>query len=572
VGKAKNLKKRMASYFNKTLDSQKTIELVKRIDRFEYTIVHTEQDAFLLENALIKQYMPRFNILMKDDKSYPYIVIKNEPFPRVFLTRRKLHDKAEYIGPFTSINTIRDVMLFMKPFIPLRSCNYNLSELNIQKNKFKVCLEYHLGNCHGPCEGKQTAENYTEYVQQLKNVVKGNVSSIIKHYQQQMLKHAANMQFELAEQHRKKIEQLQQYQSKSVIISNVKNDIDVFAIKTESDIAFVHFMQVVEGSIIQTHTLQFQHFLDETIEDIFCFAIAQIRKRFNSQSSEIVVPIALQYADATIKITTPKAGDKYQLILLAQKNVQHFAHNYYQKKILHLDNDNAQLNTALQQLQQQLQLLQLPLHIECFDNSNFQGSFPVSAMVCFKNGLPSKNEYRKFDVKTVDGINDFATMKEVVYRRYSRLVHEAKPLPQLVIIDGGKGQLSSAMESITALNLQHKMVVVGLAKNEEELFFPTDTQSIKLIWNSPALLLVRRIRDEVHRFVIGFHRQKRSTGTFKNELENIDGIGDATAKLLLQHFKSVKKVKAATPQQLESLVGKHKTSLILAYFNTEQLQ
>lgn len=569
VGKAKNLRKRVSSYFSKTFTTYKTHELVKRIATIEFTIVDSEQDAFLLENSLIKEYQPRYNINLKDDKTYPYIVIKKEPFPRVFLTRRKIADGSEYLGPFTSVAKVRELLDFIKQNIQLRTCKLNLTQSNIKKGKFKVCLEYHLGNCKGPCEGLQTESDYTEGLQLLKEMLKGNLQPVMQHYKKEMQQLAADLQFEKAAIVQKKLSYLQQYQAKSTVVNIKTGSVDVFTVMEEGDTAYVNYLAINNGSIVLTQTVVLQKKLGEPPAEILAFAIAQLRNTFNSTSPEIIVPIPIEYPDDTIKITVPKGGDKKKLLELSEKNVTYFREELKKKKMLHLEEKNDSEKAAvLQQLQQDLQLSELPVHIECFDNSNFQGSFPVSAMVCFKNGLPDKDNYRRYNVKTVEGINDFATMKEVVERRYKRLLQEDSPLPQLVIIDGGKGQLSAAMESIRLLGLEGKITLVGLAKNEEEIFYAGDTQSLKLPWDSESLKLIRRIRDEVHRFGITFHRNQRSRGTFKNELEQIKGIGTATANLLLKKFKSVKNVKEKTAEELASVIGEKKAALLIHYFAT----
>lgn len=568
VGKAKSLRKRVSSYFNKTFTNYKTHELVQRIHHIEFTIVNSEQDAFLLENNLIKQFQPRFNINLKDDKSYPYIVIKKEPFPRIFLTRRKIEDGSEYLGPFTSVGKVRELIDFIKQNIPLRTCKLNLSKQNIEKGKFKVCLEYHLGNCKGPCEGLQSEEDYGEGLKQIRNILKGNLAPVISVFKDDMKKLAEAMEFEKAEILKKKIEHLQQYQAKSTIVNNKLGNLDVFSIIQEGDTAYVNYLMVQNGTIVQTHTLTLEKKLEETAEDILEFAVAQIRDTFNSLANEIIVPLPIYFPQEGIAVTIPKSGDKKKLLELSERNVNYFQEELRKKKMLRLEGktDEEKLG-ILQQLQEDLSLPQTPLHIECFDNSNFQGSFPVSAMVCFKMGMPSKSDYRHFNVKTVEGINDFATMKEAVFRRYKRLSAEEKPLPQLVVIDGGKGQLGAALQAIHELNLDGKMTLVGLAKNEEEIFFSGDQQSIKLPWDSSSLKLLRQIRDEVHRFGITFHRQKRSKGTFKNELETIQGIGRATAEMLLKKYKSVKRIKTLTQEDLADVVGNAKAAILQIYFN-----
>lgn len=571
VGKAKNLRKRVSSYFTKAFTNYKTYDLVQRINRIEFTIVDSEQDAFLLENSLIKQYQPRFNINLKDDKSYPFIVIKKEPFPRVFLTRRKINDGSEYLGPFTSVNKVRELLDFIKQNIQLRTCKLNLTQANIEKHKFKVCLEYHLGNCKGPCEGLQREEEYIHQLNQLKNFMKGNLNPVIHHFKSEMKKYAEQLQFEKAEAIRKKIEHLDNYRAKSVIVSKHLGSADVFSILKDNDIAYVNYLMIENSAIVQTHTIQLETHLEETVEEVLAFAIARLRSMFNSHSGEIIVPVEIDYPAEGVTISVPKGGHRKKLLDLSAKNVNYFKEEIRRKKTLQLENTtDPEKKALLANLQRDLQLSELPVHIECFDNSNFQGSYPVSAMVCFKNGVPSKNDYRRYNVKTVKGINDFATMQEVVHRRYKRLSEENALLPQLIIIDGGKGQLNAAVDSLSSLNLSGKINIVGLAKNEEEIFFPGDKEAIKLPYNSDSLKFIRSIRDEVHRFGIGFHRKKRSQGTFKNELENIRGIGENTANILLKELKSVTKIAAATEEKLAAIIGASKARMVYEYFSAKR--
>ena len=568
VGKAKSLRKRVSSYFSKTYVNYKTHELVQRIRKIEFTIVNSEQDAFLLENSLIKNFQPLFNINLKDDKTYPYIVVKNEPFPRVFFTRKKINDGSQYLGPYTSVGKVRELLGFIKQNIQLRNCKLNLSKSNIERKKFKVCLEYHLGNCKGPCEGLQSLDDYNEGVDRLKNLLKGNLSPVIQHYKTAMHVYAEQLQFEKAEIVKKKLDHLQTYKAKSTIVNERTGTVDVFSILEEGDTAYVNYLAVNNGTIVLTKTITLKKKLDEPASEVLSFAIAQLRETFNSEASEVIIPFAVDYPQKEITLTVPQAGDKKKLLELSEKNVNYFKEELRKNKMLLLEDKSAgEINEVLIQLQQDLQLAETPFHIECFDNSNFQGSYPVSAMVCFKNGQPSKNDYRRFNVKTVEGINDFATMAEVVYRRYKRLTEENKPMPQLVIIDGGKGQLSAAMDSIRKLNLQGKFTLVGLAKNEEELFFAGDQQSKKLPWDSESLKLIRRIRDEVHRFGITFHRNQRSKGSLKNELEQIEGIGKATIDMLLKRFKSVKNIKEKTMEELTEVIGLSKSKLIKGYLS-----
>jgi excinuclease ABC subunit C len=568
VGKAKSLRKRVASYFTKTLSSYKTHELVQRIHRIEFTIVNSEQDALFLENSLIKEFQPLFNISLKDDKSYPFIIIKKEPFPRVFLTRKKINDGSEYLGPFTSVAKVRDLLNFIRYSIPLRTCKLNLTPQNIQRGKFKVCLEYHLGNCKGPCEGFQTEQEYSDSLQQVKNLLKGNLAAVIGQFRKEMAQMAINMEFEKAELTRKKIGYLENYEARSVIVSRHIFHVDVFTMIREYDNAYVNYLMVQNGTIVQTHTVQLKTPLEETDEEVLVFAISNLRQTFNSTASEIIVPFDLEYHEQGTIISIPRGGDKKKLLDLSVKNVEYYKEELHKKKILQLEGTtDKEKKKVLYQMQSDLHLSELPLHIECFDNSNFQGSYPVAAMVCFKDGVPSKESYRHFNIKTVEGINDFASMKEVVARRYKRMVSEDKPLPQLIIIDGGKGQLNAAVEALDELGIRGKMNIVGLAKNEEEIFYPGDTQSLKLPWDSESLKLIRRIRDEVHRFGITFHRQKRSKGTFKNELEDIKGIGRQTADMLLKRFRSVKNIQAKTMEELTAEVGAAKAKLIWDHFH-----
>jgi excinuclease ABC subunit C len=571
VGKAKNLRKRVGSYFNKTFTTYKTYELVQRIHHIECTVVNSEQDAFLLENSLIKQFQPKFNISLKDDKSYPFIVIKNEPFPRVFLTRRKIDDGSEYLGPFTSVAKVRELLNFVRANIQLRTCKLNLTENNIRKKKFKVCLEYHLGNCRGPCEGLQSQESYQEGLVRLKNVLRGNLGPVILEFRKEMKEVAERMEFEKAELLRKKIEHLENYRSRSVIVNKHISDADVFSMVRDADKAYVNYLMLQHGTVVQTHSTQVETQLGETDEEVLAFVINRLRDTFGSEAKEIIVPISIEYPQEGITVVVPKAGDKKRLLELSQKNVAYYREELEQKKALHLNaKTESEHMKVLDELMEDLQLSELPVHIECFDNSNFQGSYPVSAMVCFRNGMPYKKEYRHFNVKTVKGINDFATMKEVVTRRYSRLMNEKESLPQLIIIDGGKGQLHAALEAIEELGLVGSMTLVGLAKNEEEIFFAEDKESLKLPYASESLKLIRRIRDEVHRFGIGFHRRKRSSGTFKNELEDIEGIGKSTADRLLKEFRSVTRIKQLTEEELVPVVGQARARMISAYFEKQK--
>ncbi|WP_460764777.1 excinuclease ABC subunit UvrC [Niabella terrae] len=567
VGKAKNLRKRVGSYFNKTVTNYKTHELVRRIEKIEFTIVNSEQDAFLLENALIKQFQPRYNINLKDDKTYPYIVIKNEPFPRIYLTRQPVEDGSLYLGPYTSVFRVRELLEFIRRSVPLRTCSLNLTAANIQKQKFKVCLEYHLGNCSGPCEGLQSRPDYDENIRQVKELLKGNLTPVVRHFKAEMKKQAAALEFEKAARIKSKIDYLEEYYQSKTIITGLKGgDKDVFSLIKDKQVAYVNFLMIRGGTIVQTQTNKLETHLDESESEILQYAVERLRTTFNSDAPEIVVPFSIEYPDPDIQLVVPKAGDRKKLLELSEKNAGYFIEQLRNKERLKISRNVDQVK-LLEQLQADLQLAELPVHIECFDNSNFQGSYPVSAMVCFKNGVPSKKDYRHFNIKTVQGINDFASMKEAVYRRYKRLTEEKQTLPQLVIIDGGKGQLSAAMEAIEDLQLHGQITLVGLAKNVEELFFAGDQESLKLPYNGSSLKFIRFIRDQVHRFGVTFHRQKRSLGTFKNELEQIPGIGKATADALLKFFRSVKNIREKSREELAPVIGRAKAETVWAYFH-----
>lgn len=567
VGKAKNLRKRVVSYFNKISDYYKTKKLVSEIKRIEFTIVDSEQDALLLENSLIKQYQPKYNLVLKDDRSYPHIVIKNEPFPRIFITRKMIKDGSQYLGPYTNVAQVYSLLNLIKQTIPLRTCSLNLNPKNIEKGKFKECLEYHLGNCKAPCVAFQSKEEYDEQVQLVKDILKGKLGDIIKNYKKEMMEKASNLEFEKAEIIKKKIEYLQTYQSKSIIVNTKIDNVDICSVVSNEKYAAVNFMIIVQGTIIHTHSVTITKTLQESDEEILVPILYQLREKYKSTSKEIIVPFTISTEDELI-VTVPKSGDKKKLLELSLQNAEYMMQEHKRKLTLNLsENTTEQNNALLEQLKIDLHLTEIPDHIECFDNSNFQGSYPVAAMVCFKDGVPFKKEYRHFHIKTVEGINDFASMKEIVYRRYKRVLDEGKPLPKLIIIDGGKGQLSSALESIHELGLLGKTTVVGLAKNIEEIFYPGDSESLKLPYQSATLNLIKRIRDEVHRFGIIFHRSTRSKGIIKNELEKINGIGEKTANDLLKHFRSVIKVKNATEKELEKIVGLSKARIIKQYFN-----
>lgn len=571
VGKAKDLKKRVSSYFVKKIEGPKTHTLVNQIDHVEWTVTNNEHEAFLLENSLIKHFKPPYNISLKDDKTYPYVVIKNESFPRVYLTRRFVKDGSEYLGPYTNVTQIYVLMDLLKKVFPMRTCKLNLNKENIQKGKYKKCLEYHLGNCKAPCEGLQTEPDYLKDVAQLKQIIKGNVSQVLAQLKQQMQEESQRLDFEKAHLTKQAIDNLQNFHTKSSITNLRIGDADAASIIDNELQAFVNYMVLVDGTIVQSKSIQIDKKLDESKEDLLSYAVAYLRPRFHSTAKEIILPFAINTEEDGLQQTVPIGGDRKKLLDLSYKNAEEFMRQSLLKKKMFLDKTMLKdMNMVLEQMKVDLHLKEVPLHIECFDNSNFQGAFPVAAMVCFKEGLPFKKEYRHFHIKTVEGIDDFASMKEIVYRRYSRLLRENKPLPQLVIIDGGKGQLSAAMESIEALGLVGKMTIVGLAKREESIFYPGDSEPLQLEYNGSSLLLIRKIRDEVHRFGITFHRDIRSKGTIKNELESIPGIGKKNAETLLQRYRSVNKIKTMTERELTMTIGASKARLVWNYFHPEE--
>ena len=552
VGKAINLKKRVSSYFQKVHDNAKTRVLVKKIVRIEHIVVATESDALLLENNLIKKYQPRYNILLKDDKSYPWICVKKERFPRVFLTRRMVKDGSLYFGPYTSMKTVHTLLDLFKELFPLRTCAYDLSLQNIQNHKFKVCLEYHLKNCKGACEGLQTEEDYNENIRQIIEILKGNFKDTVKRFKEEMLSLAADLRFEEAQLIKEKLEVLEKYQAKSTIVSSKISNVDVFTIVSDEEYAYVNFLQVAYGAIVRAHTIEIKKKLEETDRELLEYAIIDIRERFFSASKEIIVPFEVTLAEGLL-MTIPKLGEKKQLLELSERNAKHFRQDRFkQEKIL---DPERHTNRILTQMQRDLHLAVPPVHIECFDNSNIQGTNPVSACVVFKNAKPSKKDYRHFNVKTVEGPNDFASMEEAVFRRYRRLLDEQQPLPQLIIIDGGKGQLSSALKALEQLELRGKIAVISIAERLEEIYFPEDSVPLYLDKRSETLRIIQQLRDEAHRFGITFHRQKRSNAAIVSELDNVQGIGAKTKETLLQHFKSVKRIREATEEELVKVVG-----------------
>ena len=566
VGKAKNLKKRVTSYFNKNHDSHRIGVMVKKIVEIKHIVVNSETDALLLENNLIKKHQPRFNVMLKDDKTYPWICIKNERFPRVFLTRRLIKDGSDYFGPFTSVRTARTLLDLIRGLYKLRTCNYDLSKEKIDRGKFKVCLEYHLGNCLGPCEGKQREADYMQNIEHIRQIVKGNFKDSLQRFRDQMQDHAERMEFEDAQRIKTKIKTLEKYQSKSTIVNPKISNVDVFSVVSDEGFGYVNFLQLAHGSIVRSHTIEMKKKLDESDEELLKLAITEIRQRFNSQSNEIYLPFEVE-AGENIKVRVPKLGDKKAIVDLSLRNAKYFRQERFkQMKIVDPDRHARRL---MGQMKKDLRLHEEPRHIECFDNSNIQGSNPVAACVVFKDGKPSKKDYRKFNIKTVEGPDDYASLEEVVFRRYRRLLNEDEPLPQLIVIDGGKGQLSSAVKALDKLGLRRKIAILGIAKRLEELYYPGDTYPLYLDKKSETLKIIQRLRDEAHRFGIKFHRNKRSNSAINTELEIIEGIGNKTALELLRNFRSLERVKKASLQDLSETVGASKAMLVHQYYHEQ---
>ena len=563
VGKAKNLKKRVSSYFTKQHDIGKTRVLVKKIISIKHIVVETETDALLLENNLIKKYQPRYNIMLKDDKTYPWICIKKERFPRVFSTRKMIKDGSEYFGPYTNVKTVYTLLELINGLFPLRNCNYDLADKNIKSGKYKVCLEYHLDNCLGTCEGKQTEENYNKNIAAIRNILKGNFKDSLVAFKNQMEDFATNLCFEDAQKIKEKIATLMNYQSKSMIVNSKINNVDVFSIVTDEAYGYVNYLQLSYGSIIRSHTLEIKKKLEETDEQILQISVIELRQRFQSQCKEIYVPFKISVGE-NLKIYVPKLGDKKRILDLSLRNAKYYRmERFKQTKIT---DPNRHENRIMSQMKKDLRLSEEPRHIECFDNSNIQGTNPVAACVVFKNGKPSKKDYRKFNIKTVEGPDDFASMEEVVYRRYKRLLDEKQPLPQLIIIDGGKGQLSSSLKSLDKLELRGKIAIIGIAKRLEELFYPEDPIPLYLDKKSETLKIIQQLRNEAHRFGITFHRNKRSKEALNTTLLNIEGIGEKTIIELLKIFKSLKRLQTASFNDLSKVVGPNKAQKIINHF------
>ena len=565
VGKAKNLKKRVASYFTKSHDNYKTSVLVKKIVSIQHIVVPTESDALLLENNLIKKLQPRYNILLKDDKSYPWICIKKEPFSRVFATRKMIKDGSEYFGPYTNFKTVNTLLEVIKALYPLRTCNYDLNKNNIDTHKYKVCLEYHIGNCRGPCEGFESLENYQTHVEAIRQILKGNFKDSLRDFKTKMQQLAEDLEFEAAQKVKDKIDVLENYQAKTTIINPKLHNIDVFSIVSDESMAYVNFIQISHGSVVRSHTLEMKKKLDESDEELLELAIVEMRERFKLSAKELIVPFPVSVGE-NLKLTVPQLGDKRQILDLSTRNAKY--QRLEQLKQIQIVDPDRHTKRIMAQMQKDLRLSFEPRHIECFDNSNIQGTNPVAACVVFKDGKPSKKDYRHFNIKTVEGPDDFASMEEVVFRRYKRMLDENQPLPQLIIIDGGKGQLGSALKSLDALELRGKIAIIGIAKRLEELFYPGDSVPLYLDKKSETLKIIQQLRNEAHRFGITHHRDKRSKSALQNSLETIPGIGEKTMITLLKHFKSVKRLSEATLEAISGVVGPSKAKKIYDFYRT----
>lgn len=568
VGKAKSLRKRVSSYFRKNFDSGKTRMLVSKITDIKTIVVDNQYEALLLENTLIKKYQPKYNVMLRDDKTYPWICIKNENFPRVFKTRKIINDGSEYFGPYASVGILNALLDFIREVYPLRTCNYDLNQKNIKAGKFKVCLEYHLGNCLAPCVGYQTEEDYNKNLQSIRQILKGNYSEVIQYMTDDMKAYANTLDFEAAQRMKEKIEAIKNYQAKSLVANPTIGNVDVFSIISDESYAYVNFFRVNNGSIVQSFTQEVKKKLDEPNDEILEEAIIEIFNRFGSSSKEVLLPFKLEIEIPEIKFTVPKIGDKKKLVELSERNAKFY--RIEQLKQIKITDPDRHTNRIMAQMQKDLRMPVEPRLIEGFDNSNIQGTNPVSACVVFRDGKPSKKDYRIFNVKSVEGPNDFATMEEVIYRRYKRQMEEENELPQLILIDGGKGQLSSALKSIDSLGLRGKITIIAIAKKLEELYFPGDSIPLYLDKTSETLKVLQYVRDEAHRFGISRHRNKRRKASYHSELEGIQGVGDKTILELLRKFKSVKKIKSATIEQLSEIVGKSRAEKIFDYFNPKE--
>jgi excinuclease ABC subunit C len=560
IGKAKNLRKRVTSYFQKAPDNAKLAVLVRKIRSINHLVVDTESDALILENNLIKRHLPRYNVLLKDDKTFPWICISNEPFPRVFTTRKVVRDGSKYFGPYTSGKIWRNLIDLIRSTYKIRTCNLNLTGENIRAGKFKVCLEYHIGNCLGPCVGLQEEPDYLNQIDQIGKILKGNTQSVIRALTEEMHQRAGNYEFELAAQLKEKVQLLEQFQSKSTVANTKIKHVDVFSIVADERAGYVNFMKVVDGALVQTHSMELKKRLDETDEELLQYAIIEMRQRIQSDAPEILVPFNLEYPLEDLIITVPQKGDKKALLDLSTRNAKYFKADRQKQQVKHINLSG--VTRKLETLQKDLRLSNLPIHIECFDNSNIQGTHPVASCVVFRNAVPSKNDYRHFNIKTVSGPDDFASMEEVVFRRYRRMLDEGQELPQLIVVDGGKGQLHSAMNSLEKLGLRNKIALVGIAKRLEEIYFPEDPVPLYLDKKSESLRLIQQMRNEAHRFGITHHRLRREKSMSTSELDEIHGIGEQTRTKLLSHFDSIAEIKNAGLKTLTEVVGAAKARII----------
>ncbi len=570
VGKAKNLKKRVSSYFQKNHEYGKIHMLVKRIEKINFIVVQTEWDALLLENSLIKKHQPHYNVMLKDDKTYPWICIKKEPYPRIFSTRKVIKDGSEYFGPYASGRMMHAMLEFVSKLYPLRNCNLNLTEENIQKKKFKKCLEYHLGNCKGPCEALQTKADYDESIAQIRLIIKGNIQGAIRYLKGEIEAHASKLEFEKAHELKEKLDMMERYQSKSMVVSPTIDNVDVFSIIIDEKCGYVNYLKVMNGAIVQSHTIELSKKLDETPEDLLLLGIAELRQRFESQSPEIIIPFDTEAEVPNAKFFVPQIGDKKRLLELSENNLRYYIKEKEMQESL--KSPKTKTEALMEQMKKDLRMKEAPTHIECFDNSNIQGAYPVAAMTVFKDGKPSKRDYRHFNIRTVEGPDDFASMEEVIYRRYKHVLEHNESMPQLIVIDGGKGQLSSAMESLAKLGLTDKVAVIGIAKRLEEIFFPDDPIPIYLDKRSQTLKIIQQIRDEAHRFGITHHRKRRSKGALKSALTEIKGVGEKTTEKLISKFGSTERIKNASLEEITKVVGAKNAQLVKNFLTKSEEQ
>jgi len=568
IGKAKNLRKRVSSYFQKTPDNAKLAVLVRKIRSINHLVVDTESDALILENNLIKRHMPRYNVMLKDDKTFPWICIKNEPYPRIFTTRKLIRDGSKYFGPYTSGKIWKNLIDLIRGMYKIRSCSLALSDEGIRAGKFKVCLEYHIGNCLAPCEGFQDEADYMNQVDQIEKILKGNTQGVIRSLKEEMMKSSAAYEFERAASIKEKLEMLEKFQSKSTVANTNIAHVDVFSIVTDDRAGYVNFMKVMNGALIQTHSMELKKRLDETDDELLTIAVVEMRQRIGSDAPEILLPVMIDYPFENVKLTVPQKGDKAALLSLSERNARYFKLERQKQQVKHIS--ITKVSRKLETLQKDLRLSDLPVHIECFDNSNIQGTNPVAACIVFRNALPSKKDYRHFNIKTVEGPDDFASMEEVVFRRYKRMLDEGQELPQLVIIDGGKGQLGAAMKSLEKLGLRNRVALIGIAKRLEEIYFPNDSVPLYLDKKSESLRLIQQMRNEAHRFGITHHRNRREKTMAVSALDGIKGIGEETRNKLLTVFGSTQVIAQTGEEKIAAVIGRARAKLVVDFFRKEQ--